>query len=450
MIKTPTALHNKKRVDYLYGGSFDIANVNISFEKNIRLIKSSCLFYDKIVIPDSFFHSQGPIFKHVKKVILAEKDRRKRNDDFLQLLFKGIIVCSLRKEGTLYDNWLHGVAGIKGGHLNIQDNSENNECMKVLSNAYLDNGGYLTWPDEMALAKTDVFHKKIIKILFDNDSHISAKSIWSRHGLDEGRIKDFENMCISFDDRYKFRRGVIEEGYARLLGIRNFKYDMINKPRIAMSLEEQAVKELVGVVNGVYSLYQADQFGYAARLNPNHDAAVPKEYLGSVGASQIILDLEEDVDFSYLTADDIHVIRTQIFARGSDKTYFQCAVEKRLNINNPNIDTKDSIADFYDYVRLEYIPAIMRAFPPPYNYELRKFVPKIDIIEDNIEIVSFILNLAGIPIEISTKLVPEPVLRWAEEGFLRKWRVSRIQKEMGKTIETGFSRNNFTISSNTD
>ncbi|MBP0017362.1 MAG: hypothetical protein J7647_07370 [Cyanobacteria bacterium SBLK] len=96
----------------LYGGCFDLVTGTSLSSKISEELKFAALFYERIIVPDGFFHCYGALSNYFTSYIKnrkgLEKELGKEANNIAKFLKAGILVPALRKGESLYENWKSG------------------------------------------------------------------------------------------------------------------------------------------------------------------------------------------------------------------------------------------------------------------------------------------------------------------------------------------------------
>ncbi|MBD2306339.1 hypothetical protein H6G17_12545 [Chroococcidiopsis sp. FACHB-1243] len=360
----------------LYGGCFDLVNGTFLSNKISSYLKFAALFYDKIIVPDGFFHCYGSLSCYFTEYI--KDPNNTRNLDIVNLLEAGIIVPALRQGESLYDNWINGedIGIIPGEHLilNKDDGAD------VLG--YIDEktSCYMHWPNDMAKANRIEFSTLLYDFLVNEES---SYSLLNQRTLPDSSPEChvewmqceymLDELCSSIsDNRYnpKFRRGNIEDIIRRHLEIEMKSYDEI-KSRVSETRVDRNLKFAIGyyflnLTTTIYEAYHANQFHTVGGLFPQHEDMLIDRglYDNLVELTQINTEYQEkrvlfgSLDVSRLTMKQIIAFRSE------KEELFQEYCKQVRKIEFLGVDKfQETNSEFIEFLINQYVPEIIKKYP---------------------------------------------------------------------------------------
>jgi hypothetical protein len=201
-----------------FGGCLDVANGSLT-PALLESLQILGLFYDKIVVPDVFFHGRGPIYNHVAERVNFNSDEI--NEDYiLRFLKEGVLVPSQREGNNISvtENYLSD--RVEKGTFLIPSKEEGLKVMEFYD--YLvEEKAETIWTREMSrktfcamkelylTPKEDVLYEKLERELDLNTEDDS----WKKH------LDSWKNAISIQEKQEFFRRGELEEVLANILEV---------------------------------------------------------------------------------------------------------------------------------------------------------------------------------------------------------------------------------------
>ena len=101
---------NADRLEIL-AGQWDPANGNLWPKSFNELLRWWALFFERIIVPDSYFCCYGPLYQHLHDYDLLNQDA---GNPLLSLLSAGVIVPAIvdaNQDANIYDTWASPATG---------------------------------------------------------------------------------------------------------------------------------------------------------------------------------------------------------------------------------------------------------------------------------------------------------------------------------------------------
>lgn len=358
--------------DDVYGGVFDIA-ARQSWESSAARLNSTLLFFDHIVIPDSFFTAKGHLSRQLLKEIM-QSSHSQPEGRLLSYFKSKLFSPSLRKGEHVSDVWFDGSDyGVAPGMYQYLDSQAGDMIFGALRSIPMANK---KWPQAMAAAQTTSFGELLNKYLLNSEFGLpdvtelerSLKHGWSGAPFTDDIKKTCENIDAFkgfLENRKsdpKFRRGEIENFLANQLGFETFNYSEAWNTGVA--LPSHATRGLLRSISSVYQANQASNFGLSILFSEDLDYVVSADWLqtdafanGAIASNAF--ELAPEIDFANITAADIVEIRRYHNEAGENLFEKAKSIRKRL-VSDQSGDAFEVLTEF---LYKEYIPLIQRKAP---------------------------------------------------------------------------------------
>ena len=379
-------LTKQKTYTQSYCGDLDLVNGTLHPEEMDSRLKFQALFYEKIIVPDSFIHCRGPMSAEI--IRFKGTGEGSQNRTLPELLRAGILVPTLRQGTSLIDNWRKGVGGIIQTNMVLSKaKEEHNE--DLLEFVERNSTTYAKWPKHMASSLMPEYSSALHVLFFGDDTGgsrtvIDRESLSGELGLSDHPnigwhrlFEAFKDAVIEQEHLKHFRRGKLEEAIVRHFRWEgNFQqiYDCIREGRNncdSPTWPEFAVADyLLRTTATVYEAYQAKQFNSVGNLFQNYARPVVNAPLysrlcelqvESPSSAQNVVP-PECLNLTRIPIEQILEFRKSRVSEEYRRDYLQ-------NLQPPS-EAESFVcrnAAFYKFLQKTYVPAIVEKLPHAIN-----------------------------------------------------------------------------------
>ena len=357
----------------IYAGALDPANGYAPGTSVENALKFHALFYEHIIVPDSFLHSLGPVTESIRRC--HEQGEPYANHAVLRLLKEGVVVPALRRGNSLVENFERHVGGITPGeHLHIKPKDK-----EILDTIESQMTTIAHWPKKMARAMDPEYTATLHSLFIDSAgrpaifSHENVRKLNRLKQEDDYRWRPLlDDFCASLDEqkRQRFsRRGLLEEVIVKHLQIPFTEiYNVLHPTGTTLRTMDPRIviaAYLMDVTATVYEGYQADQFrAVGGLLNHYNRAVIDADFyahLGRVAGCMAPLQwpvvCEKLFDTSKISLEKVIEFR----GSGDFEQYVRLVAAWKAPQGEESI--KDANPKLYAYLLNNYAKAIIAKFP---------------------------------------------------------------------------------------
>ncbi len=359
-----------------YAGAVDFANgldTDATFESHLKF---QALFFEKIIVPDSYFYTLAPIVESVRR--LRSLGQREDENVTLQLLRSGVIVATLRHGESLLDNWIQGGKGIRPGELGYLTMEEGKRVLELIEPHV---AAFTRWPTATEWTKPaygEELHRLFVNGAGGNPWIGREELIWLEqlkgcptkgwHSL----FDRFQESIVTQMKSQDFRRAGLEQAVVDHFCLPRFNevYEFLNqraKIRDHERWPEVAVaRRLLQISSTIYEAYHAGLFNCIGSLFPGYFRPVVNAELYSR-----VSELNAGRPYSGgdivppLCIDPAKISLKNIIEFRHSGIFDQyCGMLRQLKSGGPNESFVDLNAQFYKFLETSYLPAILQEFSP--------------------------------------------------------------------------------------
>lgn len=389
----------------LYAGFFDIANSKSTWPEIENALKFAVIFYNRILVPDGFFHCYGPLFSELQNyqkksvVVPLRIDTLSEHYPLLSMLRAGIVVPAIRMGDSIHANWDKEIYGVMPGeYMTVRREDGEGVLRMVDQHARY----YEPWPaalDPRTVDRRSRFATQIFRLFLSEESPFCVKHpVISKDippwVLNKERIAvqelydEFAEVLLATDRDKNFRRGNVEQYVEKKLR-KNLGYGLSSYGELTRRIDwgnsnntffDSNAYLILSVTATAYQLMQAAEFDAVAALFPTCDDPVVsvnriQEALYSFAAGSMS-HKRRPIEFGSLDLSSVTLEQAMRFRR---KLIFGQYIELLEGIRVPPVERSfwEENYDFVEFVRTEYLAAILEEFP-----SAGEFVKKLNVVAD--------------------------------------------------------------------
>ena len=368
---------------HLYGGSLDLVNGSLISGESIRQLKFGARFYKHILVPDGFFHCQGPLHTHLSRAAQLSLVAQE-SDPILDLMRSGVLVPVIRRSDSLVVNLASSrdLGVVPGDFLTVT--KEEGRAGLTLADRVTSH--FASWPELLSPKVDSTYWLAVSRSLLSQESPYRvtmrdppsgvAGVKWLEWRSCQELLDDFERMLRDYEGNRHFRRGDVEKcidrhlpfefsSYQELLG--RIDWDVPANTSLA-SLSYF----LLSVASTAYEVNQAQAFGSVGGLFPLHDQ--PLIDLGIHGSlvNLGVLDranAESELAYGSLDVDRLSIADILNFRRNAKSAngelifdVYQRCIES-LKPPQDGESFEEANPEYLQFLCDQYIPGILKMFP---------------------------------------------------------------------------------------